>query len=42
MHRLSGPGRVTDALAVKHGGRLVTFDERISINTAPGGAPLTT
>lgn len=38
--RLHGPGQVTDtcllALAVHHGGRLVTFDRRISLGVVRG------
>lgn len=38
--RLHGPGQVTDAyllaLAVHHGGRLVTFDRRISLGAVRG------
>ncbi|MDR0592761.1 MAG: PIN domain-containing protein [Bifidobacteriaceae bacterium] len=38
--RLLGPGQVTDvyllALAVAHGGRLVTLDRRVPLTPAPG------
>lgn len=39
---LAGPRALTDvyllALAVKNGGRLVTFDRRIDANSVPGGS----
>jgi uncharacterized protein len=39
--RIHGPRQITDlyllALAVRHGGRLVTFDESISIDAIRGG-----
>ncbi len=38
-----GPGRITDvyllALAVKHGGRLVTFDRGLPLKAARGAEP---
>ena len=41
--RLLGPRQITDvyllALAVKHGGRLVTLDRGISVGVVKGGAP---
>lgn len=41
--RLLGPSQITDtyllALAVKHGGRLVTFDRRISTNAIRSAGP---
>lgn len=40
--RLPAPKHLSDlyllALAVKHGGRLITFDARIDPNLTPGGA----
>jgi uncharacterized protein len=41
-HRLHGPRQVTDAyllaLAVHHGGRLVTFDESVPLSAVPGAS----
>lgn len=41
--RLHGHGQVTDAyllaLAVLHGGRLVTFDRSVPLSVVPGAAP---
>ncbi|MDR1442611.1 MAG: PIN domain-containing protein [Bifidobacteriaceae bacterium] len=41
--RLLGPGQVTDAyllaLAVRHAGRLVTLDRRVTPGMVPGAAP---
>jgi len=43
LDRIHGPTQITDsyllALAVAHGGRFVTFDERIAISTVPGARP---
>jgi uncharacterized protein len=41
--RVHGPRQVTDiyllALAVEHGGRLITLDESIPLSAAPGATP---
>lgn len=41
--RLHGPQQVTDvyllALAVRHGGRLVTFDRTVPLSAVPGSSP---
>jgi toxin-antitoxin system PIN domain toxin len=41
--RLLGPRQITDcyllALAVMHGGRFVSFDQRISLNLVPNASP---
>ena len=43
LDRIHGPAQITDsyllALAVAHGGRFVTFDERIAVGTVPGATP---
>jgi hypothetical protein len=41
--RLLGPRQITDAyllaLAVRHGGRFVTFDQRVAVNVVPSARP---
>lgn len=41
--QLRGPGQITDAyllaLAVEHGGRLLSFDRRLRLQSVPGAGP---